>query len=74
MTVFDDYLCNPVVGAVPRNLAGDVVAFEDVESSDQGNASMWGWGCHHMMSFRNTHAQITNDELYSEIEWQSHTE
>lgn len=55
MKQFDHYLCNPVVGAVPGNLAGDVVAFQDVESSDQGNAGMRGWGCHHMVSFRSTH-------------------
>lgn len=46
------YLCNPVVGAVPGNLAGNVVAFQDVESSDQGNTCMWSRGRHHMVSFR----------------------
>lgn len=35
-------LCDPVVGAVHGHLAGYVVAFQDVESSDQGNTCMWG--------------------------------
>lgn len=47
-------LCNPVVGAVPGHLTGYVVAFKDVESSDQGNTYMWGWGHHHVVSYRNT--------------------
>lgn len=58
-----DYLCclvvkqfvrdlrNPVVGAVSGHLAAYVEAFKDVESSDQGNASMWGRGHHHMVSY-----------------------
>lgn len=46
-------LRNPVVGAVSRHLAAYVEAFKDIESSDQGNASMWGRGHHHMVSYLN---------------------
>lgn len=44
-------LRNPVVGAVSGHLAAYVEAFKDVESSDQGNASMWGRGHHHMVPY-----------------------
>lgn len=61
-------LCNPVVGAVSGHLAAYVEAFKDVESSDQGNASMWGRGHHHMVSYLNKIMMIIKQNNNKELE------
>lgn len=47
-------LCSPVVGAVSEHLACYVEAFKDIESGDNSQSRMWGWACHHMVTYGRT--------------------
>lgn len=38
------YLCHPVKSLFPGYQAGEIEALEDVESTDEGRACVWGWG------------------------------
>ena len=70
------YLCYPVVGAIPGHLVSNVVAFQDVESCDQGHASMWGWGRHYLVSCttrinRHDDRQDHTSPLRNALKWMS---
>lgn len=60
VTLFQCNLCSPVKSVVPEHLACYVEAFKDVESGDHRQSSMWGWGRHHMVTYRCTPRQQKN--------------
>lgn len=60
VTLFQCNLCSPVKSVVPEHLACYVEAFKDVESSDHRQSRMWGWGRHHMVTYRGTPTQQQN--------------